>query len=236
MFPIHPLLQKNTGTGQPRPISSATGCRRRLQTIRNLPGSPAMLLSGLKCSSGWLAEVEGLKKFQPGLLFWGGTPIAGWFISWKILLKWMIWGYQCTASGLLSWRAGTMPARRSARSSMLLPRSSSGMSLRRFFWEHRIQAKQPTSRLWWAECVESIAWPLKTSCRRSPQWRSSGSSLLVCRTWSGGRDRGGARGGWSVQQVQDPRADSYVCKWGKNLQIATNDRETAVLNHQNCRK
>ena len=24
---------------------------------------------------------------------WGGTPIAGWFISWKILLKRMIWGY-----------------------------------------------------------------------------------------------------------------------------------------------
>ena len=22
----------------------------------------------------------------------GGTPIAGWLISWKILLKWMIWG------------------------------------------------------------------------------------------------------------------------------------------------
>ena len=21
----------------------------------------------------------------------GGTPIAGWFMSWKILLKWMIW-------------------------------------------------------------------------------------------------------------------------------------------------
>ena len=21
----------------------------------------------------------------------GGTPVAGWFISWRILLKWMIW-------------------------------------------------------------------------------------------------------------------------------------------------
>ena len=25
----------------------------------------------------------------------GGTSIAGWFISWKILLEWMIWGYPC---------------------------------------------------------------------------------------------------------------------------------------------
>ena len=22
-----------------------------------------------------------------------GYPIAGWFISWKVLFKWMIWGY-----------------------------------------------------------------------------------------------------------------------------------------------
>ena len=25
--------------------------------------------------------------------FHGGTPIAGWFISWNILLKWMMWRY-----------------------------------------------------------------------------------------------------------------------------------------------
>ena len=30
-----------------------------------------------------------------GFLEWGYTPIAGWFISWKILLKWMIWRYPC---------------------------------------------------------------------------------------------------------------------------------------------
>ena len=23
-----------------------------------------------------------------------GVPENGWFISWKILLKWMIWGYR----------------------------------------------------------------------------------------------------------------------------------------------
>jgi hypothetical protein len=28
-----------------------------------------------------------------GFLSHGGTPIAGWFVSWKILFKWMIWGY-----------------------------------------------------------------------------------------------------------------------------------------------
>jgi len=33
----------------------------------------------------------------PTRWIWGfpsmGTPIAGWFISWKVLFKWMIWGY-----------------------------------------------------------------------------------------------------------------------------------------------
>ena len=35
---------------------------------------------------------EATKKGDLGLSGNGGTPIAGWFISWKIPLKWMMTG------------------------------------------------------------------------------------------------------------------------------------------------
>ena len=38
----------------------------------------------------WKGQVVGMSKHWG---FHGGTPIAGWFISWNILLKWMMWGY-----------------------------------------------------------------------------------------------------------------------------------------------
>ena len=43
-----------------------------------VPAAPASVQAG---------ETVGSTDLIPG-----GTPIAGWFISWKILVKWMIWG------------------------------------------------------------------------------------------------------------------------------------------------
>ena len=34
------------------------------------------------------------------MVFWGYPKLAGWFISWKIPLKWMTWG----THGVMPWR------------------------------------------------------------------------------------------------------------------------------------
>jgi len=45
-----------------------------------------------KCLGGWM-ESMGIQAAHHDVSINGGSPIAGWFISWKIpIYKWMIWG------------------------------------------------------------------------------------------------------------------------------------------------
>ena len=58
-------------------------------------GNTSSSCSGWKCVEIAIFQDE-LDEFSVhgGFLSHGGTPIAGWFISWKIpTKKWMIWGY-----------------------------------------------------------------------------------------------------------------------------------------------
>ena len=67
-------------------------------SIRNHPLGGTTIYGNLHISS----SKADLITFQPklgegcgtgwGLGFHRGSPIAGWFISWKFLFKWMIWG------------------------------------------------------------------------------------------------------------------------------------------------